>query len=487
MSEHNVPMPDDLAIVWEAYLAGKATPADTEKLLRWLNQHPGTLDMLRNHARMHGALSYLLGPGAEAANFMAAVQTRFGQGVDESDSRRFKQELLQELNLPNRNARPLRRTARRARSNRLSSMALPLSAAALLAIGVFAAFYLSRPGAGPAPGDKAPAGPAAAVSPAVLTLKSGAAFVDLKALAILQPVELRSGNHVVLNADSVAVMRLADGSDLELKDGADLIVSGVGARKLFTLNRGRAAIQAQPQPADQPLTVLTPHSSIAVIGTRYSVDAFSTLTRVSVESGKVAVTGINATASQKQVLASGDEVIVDAEKVSEIQHVRGRRDIALDSVNAEQFTDPVVSTALQEKFRNQSLLRFAYMRPPVNSVGYAGLSWPVKLARNEGEIEIWLRPRKIKLFDEGSMFGKVVMLIQMGDTEYRAGDVWVWPGNNDWIVLRGKLAGAPVHWQNPDGKVVPPDTEQVRSIAIRTEICEIEFDHTAPIVIDTGK
>jgi len=56
------------------------------------------------------------------------------------------------------------------------------------------------------------------------------------------------------------------------------------------LNRGRIAAEVARQPADRPMSIVTPHSEIKVLGTRLTLEVGAESTRVEVEEGRVRVT-----------------------------------------------------------------------------------------------------------------------------------------------------------------------------------------------------
>ena len=59
------------------------------------------------------------------------------------------------------------------------------------------------------------------------------------------------------------------------------------AGKRLELEQGRVRVSAAPQPADQPLVIVTPRADLTVVGTAFSVSADPMLTWVTVEHGTV--------------------------------------------------------------------------------------------------------------------------------------------------------------------------------------------------------
>jgi hypothetical protein len=115
--------------------------------------------------------------------------------------------------------------------------------------------------------------------------------------------QLREGDELRTSGDSKAVLRLADGSVVEVNQRSAL---GVGARGLdmtVTLDRGAVIVQAAHRTSGH-LYVRTPDCKVAVTGTVFSVDAGLKGSRVAVLQGSVKV----AHAGVQAVLHPGDQM-----------------------------------------------------------------------------------------------------------------------------------------------------------------------------------
>jgi len=99
-----------------------------------------------------------------------------------------------------------------------------------------------------------------------------------------------------------------------LPPGAD--ASQRGAYRVL-LEGGRLAATVGPRGADEPLTVVTPELSVAVVGTRFSVSTSQGISEVVVEEGKVRVER-----GQRRVfLTTGDSIRSDDPRLMDAQAV----------------------------------------------------------------------------------------------------------------------------------------------------------------------
>jgi hypothetical protein len=134
-----------------------------------------------------------------------------------------------------------------------------------------------------------------------------------------------------------------------------------------------------------------------------------------------------------------------------------------------------------------ALRRWTYLRAgQKNQKGYSGVIWNGPFTPQENYFEVWVRPRWVKPEKAEFRVGKLAMNAQLGATEYRIGEVIMNPGSTDWVVLRGRLTNARVHWQEEGMKEIPLRAELIQHIAIRTEIADMEFDYTGLMIWSGG-
>ncbi len=152
------------------------------------------------------------------------------------------------------------------------------------------------------PEDKpvAPAPPAPVVTPALPTLPVIASLdhVEGDVVAVLAGKKgPANAGAALVSGDSVettgktgqAVVEFSDGTRLVL--GADTLVEvGVADGKRVSLKRGALAAQVSRQPAGEPMVFMTPFADARVLGTRLSLSVNAASTRLEVREGKVKVT-----------------------------------------------------------------------------------------------------------------------------------------------------------------------------------------------------
>lgn len=122
--------------------------------------------------------------------------------------------------------------------------------------------------------------------------------------------EIPRGERVRTAADSTAVLRLGDGSLVEMAARAELSVVPETNGTNVRLDHGNIIIQAAKQ-RNGTLDVLTPDCTVSVKGTIFAVGRGTKGTRVSVIQGAVKV----AQGAQSEMLKPGDQVTTDASLV----------------------------------------------------------------------------------------------------------------------------------------------------------------------------
>jgi hypothetical protein len=151
------------------------------------------------------------------------------------------------------------------------------------------------------------------------------AVSDRASTPIFSGREIKTGERIRTARGSTAVIRLGDGSQVEMNERAELAVIGERGGSKVRLDRGNIIIQAAKQRTGT-LDVLTPDCTVSVKGTIFAVDRGVKGTRVSVVEGSVKV----AQGAQAQMLKPGDQVTTDASliKTSVKEDVSWSRDSA---------------------------------------------------------------------------------------------------------------------------------------------------------------
>ena len=202
--------------------------------------------------------------------------------------------------------------------------------AASLAVAVlFGALFLS---------NRLPSGPALA---ATVESTSGALYrvTDAGTLAMVVGEEIGKGVRVRTAKDSGAVVRLADGSRVEMRERSEFSITETAQGVTLNLDRGDVIVEAAKQGAGH-LFVATPDSLVSVKGTIFAVGSGTKGSRVSVVEGEVHVNHAGA----DKVLLPGDQTTTGAS----LKPVSVKDDIAW-SRNASRYAKMVTELASLRK------------------------------------------------------------------------------------------------------------------------------------------
>jgi hypothetical protein len=179
----------------------------------------------------------------------------------------------------------------------------------------------------------------------------------------------------------------------------------------------------------------------------------------------------------------GEELWADNSGLEKIRTASQRRVLPLRDIAIEEFSDPVRSSLLSDaSFGDLPICHFNYEHPRGGRPKwYGGVYWPVKLAPEENQYEIWVRPKSVKA---GPKFESVMLfiLLQLGDTEYAVGKIEIKPGEKGWRVLSGRISDAEVNWVRPGTKQLPARADLAERLALRVCNGDLEMDYT-PIII----
>ncbi|HEX9918015.1 MAG TPA: FecR domain-containing protein, partial [Pyrinomonadaceae bacterium] len=162
---------------------------------------------------------------------------------------------------------------------------------------------------------------------------------DAGTLAMVVGEEIGKGVRVRTAKDSGAVVRLADGSRVEMRERSEVSISENGQGVTLHLDRGDVIVEAAKQGAGH-LFVATPDSLVSVKGTIFSVGSGTKGSRVSVVEGEVHVNHSGA----DKVLLPGDQTVTGASLVP----VAVKDDISW-SRNASRYTKMVTELAALRK------------------------------------------------------------------------------------------------------------------------------------------
>src|SRR5262245_18598330 len=141
-----------------------------------------------------------------------------------------------------------------------------------------------------------------------------------KTQAVKAGEKLLGGEHIRAAKSSGAVVRLSDGTLVEMRERSEFSVKDTAGGATINLERGQVIVQAAKQRSDHKLFVQTDDSLVSVTGTIFSVNSGAKGARVSVIEGEVHVDS----ASKAQVLRAGDQATTH----DSIERVPVREEIA---------------------------------------------------------------------------------------------------------------------------------------------------------------
>ncbi|HLL14379.1 MAG TPA: FecR domain-containing protein [Pyrinomonadaceae bacterium] len=162
---------------------------------------------------------------------------------------------------------------------------------------------------------------------------------DAGTLAMAVGEEIGKGVRVRTAKDSGAVVRLADGSRVEMRERSEFSITETAQGVTLNLDRGDVIVEAAKQGAGH-LFVATPDSLVSVKGTIFAVGSGTKGSRVSVVEGEVHV---NHSGTDK-VLLPGDQTVTGAS----LTPVSVKDDIAW-SRNASRYAKMVTELAALRK------------------------------------------------------------------------------------------------------------------------------------------
>ncbi len=207
---------------------------------------------------------------------------------------------------------------------------------------------------------------------ATLENASGAVFVvsDAGSRQLAAGEQLQKGERVRTAKDSNALLRLADGSTVEMRERSEFSVGENRRGVTIQLERGDVIVEAAKQHNGR-LYVQTPDSLVSVKGTIFAVESGTKGSRVSVVEGEVEVNH----AGKDEILLPGDQTTTNRslDKTTVQQNVAWSR-------NAARYANLVSELAKLKRDVNQSVARPGVRYSsrfvdvvPENTVFYAAL------------------------------------------------------------------------------------------------------------------
>jgi len=180
---------------------------------------------------------------------------------------------------------------------------------------------------------------------------------------------LKAGEAVRTAANSRAVIELADGTRIEMRERSQLALVGAYDGVRVNLNRGSVIVEAAKQ-RDGHLYVATEDATVSVVGTIFAVSAGVKGSRVSVIEGEVRVTQ---TASAEQALLPGQQMTTtpSLQRVSIEQEISWSRNLDAHLALLRALAD--VNAFLRDRIAGPQLRFQSSLLPlvPADTVVYA--------------------------------------------------------------------------------------------------------------------
>lgn len=142
---------------------------------------------------------------------------------------------------------------------------------------------------------------------------------DIESTALKGGEQLQKGELIRTAKDGRALVRLGDGSTIEMKDRSELFITNNAQGTTINLNRGSILVEAAKQ-SDGKLFVNAGDSRVAVTGTIFSINSGTKGSRISVVEGEVSL----AYGSTSRVVRAGEQIATN----KSIQSVPIKDDIA---------------------------------------------------------------------------------------------------------------------------------------------------------------
>jgi hypothetical protein len=144
----------------------------------------------------------------------------------------------------------------------------------------------------------------------VVHAMDGQAYIvsDTSTEALKLGEEIKAGAKVRTSKDAGAVVRLPDGSLIEMRERSEFSVTDGAQGTTIHLDRGNIIVQAAKQTGSRHLYVQTDDCTVSVIGTVFSVNNGTKGSRVSVVQGEVHVEH----GGKQDVLRPGDQVATNS-------------------------------------------------------------------------------------------------------------------------------------------------------------------------------
>jgi len=257
--------------------AGALTQSEARELLAELESAPGMLEEFRKLHRMDQMLTALGTRGIDVDELMRALPEQAGESVADQvlqDTERREPDPLKEI----RRSR-LRGTGRRTGWPRF--VLIPLGTAAALLI----AWYIARLHTPATQGQHLVASVAGIDGAA--TLVRGGSSTPVAAGTSVAP-----GDQISTGPASAVTLRYPDRSTLRVS-GPARVAFVSKPRKCVRLEQGNVHAAIAPQPRHSPMTLVTPHANVTVVGTRFTLSVDTNATRLDMNAGRVRMTRLS--------------------------------------------------------------------------------------------------------------------------------------------------------------------------------------------------